>query len=576
VIERERRPARRGERYQWVLRPRQATATLREIAPEQPLLGQLLFNRGVRDGLTASRFLAARTAPLADPWLLADMQPAVERLERAIRQGETIAIYGDYDADGLTATSVLVHALSRLGAHLLPFIPHRIRDGYGLQEGPLRRLRAAGASLIVTVDCGVTANAEIAAASDFGLDVVVTDHHLVPRELPSAVAVVNPKRPDDAYPFKHLAGVGVAFRLATALLHRLLPGEADEILADLCDLVAIGTVADVMPLEGENRTQVQLGLDRLNCQPRPGLAALIRVAGLEQRRVEAEHIAFAVAPRLNAAGRIHHAQIALDLLLASDVEKAMPLAEELQRLNRQRQEETDRAFEHARRALAGQRLGAGILVAGPYHLGIVGLVASRLVEELSRPVVVLAIDGDLARGSARSVEGVNVVEALSAGATLMTRFGGHAMAAGCTLPLQHVEALAERFSEAVEAQRGEFFEQPALDLDAELRPSTASDLTTLDLLASLEPCGAANSTPLFLTRDVRLTDCRPVGSGKHLKLGFSTAEGPLDGIAWRTAAPPCALGEDLDVVYHLRRNAWNGRVSCQLEVVDWALSGPRS
>ncbi|MCC7103816.1 MAG: single-stranded-DNA-specific exonuclease RecJ [Chloroflexi bacterium] len=549
---------------------------LRTISPEQPLLGQLLFNRGVRDAATADRFLAARTLPLADPWLLADMRPAVDRLERAIRRGETIAIYGDYDADGLTATTVLVHALNRLGAHFLPFIPHRVRDGYGLQQEPLRRLRTAGASLVITVDCGVTANAEIEAASNWGLDVVVTDHHLVPNELPPAVAVVNPKRPDDAYPFKHLAGVGVAFRLATALLHRLLPGEADEFLADLYDLVAVGTIADIMPLEGENRTLVQLGLDRLNGQPRPGIAALIRVAGLEQRQVEAEQIAFALAPRLNAAGRIHHAQLALDLLLSSNAGQATPLAEELQRLNRQRQEETDRAFDQARRSLAARRLGAGIVVAGPFHLGIVGLVASRLVEELSRPVVVLAIDGDVARGSARSIEGVNVVEALSASAALMTRFGGHAMAAGCTLPVQHVEALTERFSDAVEAQRGEFFEQPALELDAELRPSTARDVATLDILADLEPCGAANSTPLFLTRDVRLTDCRPVGSGKHLKLGFSTAEGPLDGIAWRTASPPCALGEDLDVVYHLHRNAWNGRVSCQLEVVDWAPSGARS
>lgn len=563
-------PARRGARKRWLLHPRQRRELLGAIVADAPLLAQLLYNRGVGDAAAAERFLAAHEAPLADPWLLADLPAAVERLERAIRFDELIAIYGDYDVDGLTATAVLYFALTRLGARLLPFIPHRVRDGYGLQEEPLRALRAQGASLIVTVDCGVSATAEIAAASTIGLDVVVTDHHIVPDVLPSAVAVVNPRRHDCAYPFKHLAGVGVAFRLAAALLRRSLGDEAEALLGELSDLVALGTIADVMPLEGENRTHVLRGLARINASPRAGLAALIEVAGLKAGQIAADNVSFGIAPRLNAAGRIDHARVALELLLASDRDTAVARAEQLQRLNRQRQEQTEQALELARASLRDRPLGAGVVIAGPYPVGIVGLVASRLVEELSRPVVALSVDDGLARGSARSVPGVNVVEALAAGAEHMLRFGGHAMAAGCTLPVENVPALAEAFAAAVGRQRGEWFPEPVVEVDAEVYPSTALKLETLDLLDRLEPCGAGNPTPVFLTRNLKLTDCRVVGGGKHLKLRLSSEDGPLTGMVWRTEAPPCELGTYLDVVYHLRRNVWNGRVSAELEVLDWA------
>ena len=564
----------RGARKRWLLIRRQPHQTLAEIAADSPLLAQLLFNRGLRDASAAHAFLTAANAPVADPWALAGVPAAVERLQTAIAAGELIAIYGDYDVDGLTATAVLFHALTRLGARLLPFIPHRILDGYGLQEGPLRRLRADGATLIVTVDCGVSATSEIEAATALGLDVIVTDHHLAPEVLPSALAIVNPRRSDDGYPFKPLAGVGVAHRLASALLGRALGPQAAPVADELIDLVAIGTVSDVMPLEGENRTQVQQGLERLRRRPRLGLAALMSVAGLESAQLSAEDIAFGIAPRLNAAGRIDHARIALDLLLAQTDSAAADLAQQLQLLNRERQEQTDRALERAREIVAAQPLAPGVVVAGDFPLGVVGLVAARLVEEFGRPALVLSVEGNLARGSARSVSGVNVVEALAGGSIHLTKFGGHAMAAGCSLPAERVPRLAEAFSDDVERQLGGEPLEPTFHIDAELQPSTANSFQVLELLSRLEPCGAGNPAPVFLTRSLKLLKCEPTTNGQHLQVTFFSPSGILRGVAFRTDAPPCEIGASLDVVYRLKRNVWNGLVSPRLEVLDWSVRQP--
>jgi single-stranded-DNA-specific exonuclease len=530
----------------------------------------LLWNRGLTDPDSARAWLAAEHEPLADPSLLAGLPSAVARIHRAIVADELIAVYGDYDVDGLSGTALLCRALRRLGARVTPFIPHREVDGYGLNDRRLAELRTAGASLLITVDCGVSAVAEVATARANGLEVIVTDHHPAPQELPEAI-VINPSRADCAYPYKHLAGVGVAFRLAEALLrHRLPPQDAEEVVEELTELAALGTLADVMRVDGENRAIIRRGLARLRRSPSMGLRALLAVAGVEPSGVDSRTVGFSIAPRLNAAGRLDDARLALELLLADEPERARELALGLDELNRASQRQTDAALAVARDGLAGRELGAAIVIVGEFPSGIAGLLAGRLAAELNRPVVALARVGETCRGSARSVDGLDVVAAMSRGAAVLERFGGHAMAAGLALRAEHVEAFERAFGAAVSEARGAAAAERLLQIDAELRPFTAADWQTLEVLEQLEPCGPGSPAPVFLTRGLQVAERRAGGRGlirlKLLGQGVSLVVRAFSG----AAAPP--LHARVDLVYQLRRNVWRGTVGAEIEALDWRLA----
>jgi single-stranded-DNA-specific exonuclease len=528
----------RGLRFRWELARRAPADMLAEMGDFNPLLCQLLLNRGLTDRDQARRFLAAEDEPLGDPLALADMSAALARVQIALDSGKPIAVYGDYDVDGV-----------------------------GLQDRTLADLRAAGVGLVVTVDCGVSAVDEIATATAAGLDVIVTDHHTVPMILPAAV-VLNPNRPDCAYPFKDLAGVGVALKLAEALLRaRLEPPEAEPAIDELLELVAIGTLADVVPLQGENRTMVRRGLARLNRSERPGLRALLALMRRGSAVIDAESVSFGLAPRLNAAGRLADARLALDVLLTDDAAEAEALAEQLDALNRRRQAQMAEALALARAELAATELGSAIVLAGPFAIGIVGPVAGRLAHEFNRPAIVLRRDGPVCSGSARSVAGLNVLAAMEQGAAFLDRFGGHPMAAGLSLQAANLADFERAFQVAIARAGRAEVPEPSLAVDAELRALTAASRSTLTLLNRLEPFGPGNPAPIFLTRGLRVAGCQEMGGG-HLRLHLIGPDTHLTAIAFGQAEAAPTPGEQVDVVYRLRRKAWRGRISPELEVLD--------
>jgi single-stranded-DNA-specific exonuclease len=468
----------------------------------------------------------------------------------------------------LTGLALLSRALAWCGANVLPFVPHRALDGYGLSAGPLRRLRDQGVSLVVTVDCGVTAGAEIALAASLGLEVVVTDHHPPPSPLPP-VSVLNPSRADCRYPDKTLAGCGVAHRLAEALLRaRLPPTEAVARAEELLALAAIGTLGDVVPMLGENRTIVRRGLRQLRREPGPGLTALARLVGLSAAQLDAEAVAFQIVPRLNAAGRVDSAQAALDLLLTESDQQAGRLAGRLDELNRTRRELTDRALEQARAIVAQRGAQPIALAAGDFPLGVVGLVASRLAEELNRPAIVLARDGERYVGSARSVDGFDLLAALDAGRQHLERYGGHRQAAGLALSVDQLTVFDRALQRQQAGSRPIAAQPPVLEVDAEARPATVASWRLLDLLSRLEPFGSDNPPPLLLTRGLSVSGRRPFGDG-HVRLRLQADGYGFDAVAFRAADSTPPVGSTIDLVHRPRRRAWRETLALSLELADW-------
>jgi len=536
-----------------------------------PLLLQLLYNRGLTDPAQMRAFLQTQSLG-SDPFTLKDMCSAVARLRRAIRRGELIAVYGDFDVDGVTATALLVQTLQALGAQVIPHIPHRISEGYGLNLDSLRQLYRRGVRVVLTVDCGIRSIEEIKQASR-GLDIIVTDHHSVGQELPPALAVVNPQRPDCPYPFKDLAGVGVAFKLAQALLrvHRSMHGEPPLSEKDLLDLVALGTVADLAPLVEENRSLVRQGLEKLRHPQRPGVQALFQEAGLPPARVDATAIGFILGPRLNAAGRMAHAIKSYELLTASRPDEALRLAEVLGKHNRERQELTLRLFEQALTLALEDPDAPLFFVAGEdFPAGVVGLVAHRLTDEFYRPSVVVEVGPEVSRGSCRSIPEFHITHALDECQDLLIRHGGHAMAAGFTVANENLPALRERLRAIAERELAGLELAPILEIDAELPLRELTPLTW-KLVEQMEPCGQGNPVPLFLARQVTVKRHRPVGAeGQHLKLTLSDGQVTWEAIAFRQGELAGQLSEQtqVDVVYTLGINEWNGMESLQLNVVD--------
>ncbi len=542
-----------------------------------PLIVQLLYNRGLSTPSEVRAFLRGDW-PEDNPFRLKGMNEAVTRLRQAIRRQEPIAVYGDFDADGVTATALLVETLSALGAQTEPYIPHRVDEGYGLNTGALRELARRGIKVVVTVDCGIRSIPEVSYGRRLGLDIIITDHHSPGEELPPSVAAINPKQADCRYPFKELAGVGLAFKLAQALLrtNRQTPvtrGEVSLEEEDLLDLVALGTVADLAPLLGENRALVRRGLEKLNRPQRLGLQALLSQAGVRPGQITATTIGYVLGPRLNAAGRLDTAMASYNLLTSLSPAEAKSLALELERVNRERQRLTVDTLERAREQVLaiGEEEKLFFVAAGDYLPGIVGLVAQRLTEEFYRPSVVVELGPERSRGSARSIPEFNITAALDRCSDLLVRYGGHAAAAGFTVSNANLEPLQQRLRQIARRQLEGVELLPTLHIDAEVDLSEMN-WATYALLEQLEPFGYANPTPLFLSREVTVRDARVVGEN-HLKMILSDGRAVWDAIAFRQGEWAGKLPYHIDIVYTLEVNEWNEEKRLQLNVKDLRPSG---
>ncbi len=549
--------------------PKSVELALKDFAPIER---QVLWSRRLATREAAFAFLEPDESPGADPFLIGGMQAAVERLAAARSRGEKVAVYGDYDVDGVTATALLVEALGSHGIQARAYIPNRFDEGYGLHVEALRGLQAGGAGLVVTVDCGIRSLAEAAEAKSLGLDLVISDHHQPGAELPDALALLCPKRAGDPYPFKDLAGVGLAYKLAEALSSRLGgPGLEPQL-----DLVALGTVADLAPLVDENRSLVARGLRQINKdalgggQHRPGLAALAQAAGVGPGRVSATSVAFGLAPRLNAAGRLDSALTSLSLLTTKDPDEAARLARELDAANRRRQALTAQTLAQARRLAQGRSSAGNLLVAADasFNEGIVGLAAARLVEEFYRPVIVMVVREEDVRGSARSIPEFHITQALDECADLLREYGGHAMAAGFTVGREQADALVSRLEALAEARLGQADVRPHLEVDAVVGFDVLGE-TLVRFLDRLEPCGYGNRPPLFASRQAEVVHSRAVGAeAKHLKLTLREHGRVFDAIAFRQGHLLNLLPRQIDVAYHLERNTYLGVETLQLNITD--------
>ncbi len=570
-----------------------------------PVTACLLCNRGYTTPEAARRFMACDRSTWHDPFLMQDMLKAVMRILQAAENKEKIAIYGDYDVDGVTSVTSLQLYLESLGARVMSYIPSRAKEGYGMSLSAVEKLAEAGIDLIVTVDTGITAHKEIEYAASLGMDTVVTDHHECHAEIPTCAAVINPHRPDCTYPFKELAGVGVVFKLICACEMTRAGLSSEDALAavmeNYLDLVAIGTVADVMPLCGENRFIVAKGLSLIEHTHRPGLAALLDAisgngtvrpaAGTAQkprRKVNASLVGYGIAPRINAAGRISHAMKAVDLLLASSKTEADRMAEELCNINLQRQTEENRIAEQAYRSieaqLASEETPSRILVLEDdgWMQGIVGIVASRVTEKYGLPSILISYDGsvgdtpsddDVGKGSGRSVKGLNLVEALTDSQELLMRFGGHELAAGLTLRRGNVQAFREKINAYATRYLTDEMTAVRYEADCEVRMQDMT-MTLAEELNLMEPYGVSNPTPLFVMRDVTVQKIIPLGNGKHTKLVLY-ADGLMMQAVWfgtPVTRLPVMVGDRADVLFQLNINEYQGVRSLQMILQDAKLS----
>ena len=543
-----------------------------------PIVARLLCQRGLSDPETAVRFLNPSLDHLHDPMLLADMGVAVDRLMAAIARRERIAIHGDYDVDGVTSTVILRRALEMLGGDVIHFIPERLKDGYGLQPAALDRLHAEGVSLVVSVDCGIRGADAARRARELGLDLIITDHHEPDADLPPALAVVNPKRRDCPYPDKYLAGVGVALKLVQALCRK---SGHDSWLPGFVKVAAIGTLADVVPLVGENRVIAKIGLDLLSRGPHKiGLRSLLDVSGLTGKTIDSYHISFLLAPRVNAAGRMSTPDIATRLLLAADeamADEVRALAMQLDSENVRRQEEEAEILASAKKIVqTDPDVGARsilVVAAEGWHRGVIGIVASKLVDAFHRPAIVLSIDGDVAYGSCRSISEFDMLGALERCAHLLVRFGGHKQAAGLSLETARIKELRL----AVNAVADEVLTledlMPRLHIDGDLSFRSITGQVAAGI-ASLAPFGAGNPRPLFAARQVEIVDGPRKLKERHLKMALKQDGRIFRAIAWRAAERHDDLSDHkaaLDVAFSLDQNQYNGETFVELSIADFRL-----
>ena len=530
-----------------------------------PIVAKLMVNRHI-DVDEGRQFLQGTLSDLLDPFTLKDMDVAVSLVLETIESHKPIVIYGDYDVDGITATSVLYRLLKKLGADVTYYIPERQSEGYGLNLEALEHLIERGTALVITVDCGISSYDIVEAVRD-RIDMIITDHHTAPDMIPRAKAVINHKQKDCPYKDKNLSGVGVAFKLCQALW---LTKRGEWYLDDL-DIVALGTVADVVPLVGENRIIVKSGLEKMNREPNLGIKKLIDVAGLHERTITSGHIGFTLAPRLNAAGRVTHATRAVELLVTDDEDIVEAIAEELNETNRERQELERNIHELARVDVANQGHKADYvtIVAGEeWHPGVIGIVASRLVEEFYKPTLVISIHDGVGKGSCRSIDGFNIYDALKSCEDILLQFGGHAAAAGFSIDANRIDELRERLTKYCKAVITDEEYIPVVAIDAEL-PVDDIDVDIIDRVSDLEPYGMANSTPVFAIMEATVQDIMLMGQLKnHCKIIFETSNGTLDAIAWNRPDlfKFIFVGTVVKVAFSLQKNEWQGMVSPQLMI----------
>ena len=522
------------------------------------LVSQVLAARGISTAEEAAAFLERGRDLTCSPFLMKDMDRAVECISRAIGQGLRMAVFGDYDVDGITATVILVDYLKSRGVDVLHYIPRRIEDGYGLGQDAIRSLHEQGVELLITVDCGITGVEEVDFAASLGMDVVITDHHECKDTLPRAVAVVDPHRPDCTYPFPYLAGCGVALKLVLAL-----GGESREeaLFSRYCTLAAIGTIADVMPMSGENRIIVSRGLECITQSDFIGLHALLQEAGLMDKAITSVQVGFVLAPRINAAGRMGAADKAADLLLCQDPAEAERQAVE-QTIYAQAVEQIDH--------LPLQERSALVLASDTWHQGVVGIVASRLSEKYACPSFMIHLSGTVGKGSCRSWGGFNLFAALERCSDLLLDFGGHELAAGFTIDVANIPAFRQRMNQLVREYQGGGAPEVCLEIDAALTCPSRVTLTEVEALGMLEPYGAGNNRPLFCLMGATLERLQSVGQNRHLKLRLSKGSSQFDGIFFSVSPDTCpvAAGSRVDAAFYLQINEFRGNRTVQLQMVD--------
>ena len=537
-----------------------------------PLIAQLLYNRGVQ--LEAIEpFLSADRRLEGNPFLLPDISQAVSRVYKAVLSREKIAVYGDFDVDGVTAIVILVEGLSRLGAEVITYIPDRVGEGHGLKISALEKLQAQGANLVITVDCGVTDLAEAKRAQEMGIDMIITDHHIPLGSLPRAIAVIDPKRKDSGYPYPDLAGAGVAFKLLQALFYK---DSREKWLTRFLDLVVLSTVTDLVTLVGENRYLVKEGLRELNNSSRVGIQEMVKLAGLKPGELNAEDISWVIGPRLNAAGRMNNASTSYQLLTTQSPEEARLLALELEEKNAGRQKLTNEVLSRAREKLAA-KLHLPVLIEGDvsYSVGVIGLVAGKLVDEFYKPAIIISLGPELCQGSCRSIAEFDVVSALTECRDLLTTFGGHPLAAGFTVARQNVAQLEQRLTSLAMDQLGHLDLRPELVIDAELPLSILAG-DTFNLIQKLSPFGRGNPQPTFLTRQVEVIECRNFGNqSEWLRLKLKQGNVIWQAVDFESRRKREEIPSSTDIVYNLEKSRWNGEEVLRLNLLDLAPSQVR-
>lgn len=571
-------PTRRRAAARWLRVPRPDAAAVRALQASLNLpeaLCALLAARGFTADEAARRYLRPQYEHLHPPEALKDLDVAVARLQRAVRDGEPILVHGDYDVDGMCSTTLMTRALRALGAHVTPFVPDRLKDGYDLGGAGVQAAIAAGARVVLTCDCGTSATAAVAQLQARGVDVIISDHHLPGGPLPPAYAVLNPRRPDDTSPDKDLAAVGVAFKLALALTRAL--GGNENVVLNMLDLVALATVADVAPLRGENRVFVRRGLPLIRESRSAGLRALVRAAGLDAKEITAGRVGFILAPRLNALGRIGRAMDGVRLLLSDRDDEANALARQCEELNRDRQELDRRILDEAMRRTAALDLEQtwGLVLHGEqWHPGVIGIVASRVVEQTGRPAVLVAVQDGIGKGSGRSIPAFDLHAALQECHDLLLRHGGHRAAAGLTIDPARLDDFAARFNAVARARLTPDDLVPELRVDLELPLDAASDELE-KLLRHLEPCGIGNPGPVFSATNVRVLSGPDRIGADGIKVRLATAQGALEAVGWglahRAGELAAARTQPVEIAYKLDRNEFRNTSVLQAQIVDFRM-----
>jgi single-stranded-DNA-specific exonuclease len=552
--------------------PAAAVKQLAQSLEVPPIIARIMLNRGIDSMRSAKEFFNVGLPQLHDPLLMADMPAAVERLAAALSRGERILIYGDYDVDGTTATALLTLAFRALGYNFPHYIPERLREGYGLSLAGVEKAKAAGTDLILAVDCGVTAHKEIARARKLGMDVIVCDHHQPGAQLPPANALLNPKRSDCPYPFKELCGVGVAYKLMQALFRHLQRDDKD--LYRYLDLVAIGSAADIVPLVDENRIFVKHGLEQLNRTENIGLRALMQVCGLQNTLIDGGQVLFIIAPRINAVGRMGDARRAVNLLITENEAEALEIAQILDAENRERRSVDDETYREAVAMIETQcdpqHDTAFVLHQKTWHPGVIGIVASRLVERYYRPTVMIATTDGMGKGSVRSIPGFDIHHALSQCADILKAFGGHKYAAGLTIDTDQIPALRQRLQAVARQMLTKDMLVPKLRIDGEIRLSEIES-RLVNFLKALAPYGPQNMRPAFVSRGVRVAGAPQIVGNNHLRFHVTQDNKRLDCIGFGLGDKLHLLNNgksEIDLAYLIEENTYQGRTSLQLRVKD--------